>query len=98
MFWGGVQQGYWAFSHNPVEYAKSVKCPTLLHPRRPRPVRPQGRGRVGLLRLAGPKQMLVFEQAGHQACSYVDRRKFAGALTDFLLAARRAARSPGAGR
>jgi pimeloyl-ACP methyl ester carboxylesterase len=29
-FWGGFQQGYWAFGHNPSEYAKSVKCPTLL--------------------------------------------------------------------
>jgi uncharacterized protein len=29
-FWGGVQNGFWAFSHRPVEYAKSVKCPTLL--------------------------------------------------------------------
>jgi uncharacterized protein len=29
-FWGGVQNGYWAFSHNPSEYAKSVTCPLLL--------------------------------------------------------------------
>lgn len=29
-FWGGVQNGYWAFSHNPVEYAKGVTVPTLL--------------------------------------------------------------------
>lgn len=29
-FWGGVQNGYWAFSHNPSEYAKSVTCPVLL--------------------------------------------------------------------
>lgn len=29
-FWGGVQNGYWAFSHNPYTYAESVKCPTLL--------------------------------------------------------------------
>ncbi len=29
-FWGGVQNGFWAFSHKPVEYAKSVQCPTLL--------------------------------------------------------------------
>ena len=29
-FWGGVQNGYWAFGHNPSEYAKAVKCPTLL--------------------------------------------------------------------
>jgi uncharacterized protein len=29
-FWGGVQNGFWAFSHVPIEYAKAVKCPTLL--------------------------------------------------------------------
>src|SRR6187551_2512595 len=29
-FWGGLQNGYWAFSHNPSEYAKSVACPVLL--------------------------------------------------------------------
>ena len=29
-FWGGVQNGYWAFSHNPSEYAKSVRYPVLL--------------------------------------------------------------------
>ena len=29
-FWGGVQNGFWAFEHNSTEYAKSVKCPTLL--------------------------------------------------------------------
>ena len=30
MFWGGVQNGFWAFSHNPVDYAKDISCPTLL--------------------------------------------------------------------
>jgi esterase/lipase len=30
VFWGGIQNGFWAFGHNPTEYAKSVKCPTLL--------------------------------------------------------------------
>jgi hypothetical protein len=29
-FWGGFQNDFWAFSHNPSEYAKSVSCPTLL--------------------------------------------------------------------
>jgi alpha-beta hydrolase superfamily lysophospholipase len=29
-FWGGLQHGYWAFSHNPEEYARAVTCPTLL--------------------------------------------------------------------
>jgi uncharacterized protein len=29
-FWGGIQNGFWAFSHNPTEYAKAIKCPALL--------------------------------------------------------------------
>lgn len=29
-FWGGVQNNFWAFSLEPVEYAKNVRCPTLL--------------------------------------------------------------------
>lgn len=30
IFWGGTENGYWAFSFKPSEYAKKVKCPTLL--------------------------------------------------------------------
>jgi hypothetical protein len=96
VFWGGVQHGYWAFGHNPVEYAASVRCPTLLIRAGRDPFVHKDEAESVYGRLAGPKQMLVFEQAGHQACSYVDRRKFAGAVTDFLLAAPRGA--GGAGR
>ncbi len=30
VFWGGIQNGFWAFDHKPTEYAKKVRCPTLL--------------------------------------------------------------------
>lgn len=30
VFWGGKQHGFDGFTHNPAEYAKAVKCPTLL--------------------------------------------------------------------
>lgn len=30
VFWGGAINGFWAFGHNPQEYARSVKCPALL--------------------------------------------------------------------
>jgi pimeloyl-ACP methyl ester carboxylesterase len=29
-FWGGVENGFNAFKHNPVDYAKNIKCPVLL--------------------------------------------------------------------
>lgn len=30
VFWGGIENGFWAFGHNPTEYAKKINCPTLL--------------------------------------------------------------------
>lgn len=30
MFWGGFQNSFNAFEHNPIEYAKQINCPTLL--------------------------------------------------------------------
>lgn len=30
VFWGGTFSGYNAFSHNPIDYAASIHCPTLL--------------------------------------------------------------------
>jgi len=30
VFWGGVQNGFWGFSHKPEKYAKSIRCPVLL--------------------------------------------------------------------
>jgi len=30
VFWGGIENGFWAFGHNPTAYAKKINCPTLL--------------------------------------------------------------------
>ncbi len=30
VFWGGVQNGFWALGHNPIEYAKKIDSQTLL--------------------------------------------------------------------
>lgn len=30
VFWGGVQNGFWAFGHNPSTYARGITCPVLL--------------------------------------------------------------------
>lgn len=30
VFWGGLENGFWAFGHNPETYAKKIDCPTLL--------------------------------------------------------------------
>ena len=70
VFWGGVQHGFWGFSHNPEKYAKKIKAPVLIM---------QGtkdrRAKVQDVRkiyenLAGPKELKVFEELTHR--SYVD--------------------------
>ena len=30
VFWGGLENGFWAFGHSPVNYARNVTCPALL--------------------------------------------------------------------
>ena len=65
MFWGSVQQGFWTFDHDPVDYAAGVTCPTL---------HLQGGGdqRVTMDEarsifdaLAGPKELVEFTDVGH---------------------------------
>ncbi len=83
-FWGGVQHGYWAFAHNPVEYARQIAIPTLL-------LYGEQDQRVTLSEteqvyeaLAGPKQLEVFEHADHEL--YVCRapQQWRRIVTSFL--------------
>jgi len=97
VFWGGVQQGYWAFGHNPRDYARSVKCPTLMMRAGRDPFVNRGEAESVFNNVAGPKQLVVFDRAMHEPCIAVDRTRWAGRVTDFLLAAPRAS-GHGAGR
>jgi alpha-beta hydrolase superfamily lysophospholipase len=72
VFWGGVQHGFNAFAHNPLDYARNVHTPVLLL---------QGAcdSRVKVRdaeaihgNLAGPSGLHVFADLGHE--SYARRR------------------------
>lgn len=90
VFWGGVQHGYWGFGHNPVEYAKSVSCPTLLIRAGRDPFIKKDEAESVFDNVAGPKRLVVFDGAAHEPCIAVDRRAWAARMTDFLLAAPKA--------
>ncbi|MFP9098062.1 alpha/beta hydrolase [Flavobacterium sp. RHBU_24] len=69
-FWGGVENGFWAFGHNPEDYAKSISCPALL-------LWGELDNRVSgeeidaiYANLNGPKQLKKFIHCGHSA--YLD--------------------------
>lgn len=66
MFWGGVQNDFWAFDHNPAEYAKNVNCPALLlYGEKDERV---SRAEIDaiLKNLNGNKELKTYPNAGHE--------------------------------
>ncbi|PZF74512.1 alpha/beta hydrolase [Taibaiella soli] len=64
-FWGGMENGFNAFAHNPTTYAKSVHCPTLLlYGEKDEKV---SRAEIDEIyqNLQGTKQLQTFPAAGH---------------------------------
>ncbi|MEJ7610880.1 MAG: alpha/beta hydrolase [Ferruginibacter sp.] len=66
VFWGGVQNNFPAFEHQPVEYAKSITCPALL-------LYGEMDDRVSRKEidkiynnLAGPKTLKTYPLSGHE--------------------------------
>lgn len=66
VFWGSLEYGSNGFTHNPIEYARSVSCPTLVMrgDRDPRVTREEVAGFVGNLR--GEKRSISVPGAGHE--------------------------------
>lgn len=66
VFWGGMQNGFWAFNHNPEEYAKAVTCPVLLmYGEKDNRVSREETDSI-FNNLNGKKQLVTFPQAGHE--------------------------------
>lgn len=89
VFWGGMQQGYWAFDHNPADYAAAVRCPVLLmHGDEDRRV-----SRDEMLSifngLACEKQLVVFQDAGHGVYLSRNRQRWTRSVDRFLSASGR---------
>ncbi|HEY4311728.1 MAG TPA: alpha/beta fold hydrolase [Pirellulales bacterium] len=84
VFWGGVQQGYSGFSHNPADYAKSVNCPTLLlHGANDARVTPVQVRQV-FDNLDGPKQLVLFDELGHGAGLLADPERWTSVIATYL--------------
>lgn len=65
-FWGGVENGFSSFDHVPAEYAMNIKCPVLLiyGERDPKVSREEIDAIYN--NLPGPKQLVTYEEAGHE--------------------------------
>jgi uncharacterized protein len=66
VFWGGLQNGFWAFGHKPTEYAKHITCPTLLlYGEQDKNVSRQEIDNI-FTNLAGQKQLSTYKKVGHE--------------------------------
>jgi hypothetical protein len=84
VFWGGVQQGFNGFRHNPVAYAAGVRVPTLVfHGERDDTVS-LDEARSVVDRLAGPKRLVIVPGAGHGGFLRARRREWREAVASFL--------------
>ncbi len=65
VFWGGVENGFNAFSLRPEDYARAIHCPALLIWGGKDPKVSRGETDTIFARLAGPKRLLTLPEAGH---------------------------------
>jgi uncharacterized protein len=73
VFWGGAQHGFWAFAHNPQDFAKQVNFPVLLlYGEKDKEV---SRAEIDLIyrNLPNKKTLKTYPEAGHE--NYLKRYK-----------------------
>lgn len=84
VFWGGVQNGFWAFSHNPEEYASHISCPVLLmYGSQDNRVSRQEIDNI-FNKLRGRKTLKVYPLAGHENYLLKYRDQWVRDIDDFL--------------
>lgn len=84
VFWGGRQQDFDGFRHNPADYAKDVRVPTLLllGDKDDRVLMPEGQAIYEAL--AGEKQFEVFGGLRHESLVRGNRDQWIKAIHSFL--------------
>lgn len=84
VFWGGVQNGFSGFRHNPVEYAIEVQCPVLILHGTDDPRATIDQAKAVFQNLSGPKQFERFAGVGHESYFEVEPDKWKRTISGFL--------------
>lgn len=84
-FWGGAEQGFWAFNHDPVEYVKKIECPVLFQwgAKDPR-VTKQETEELYSNCASKNKKLVIYEQAGHESLYKKESAKWEKEVGAFL--------------
>lgn len=86
VFWGGVENNFNAFDHNPVDYALGIKCPVLLlYGQRDDKVSPAETNAI-YRNLSNIKDLKMFPLAGHEDYLSLYRKAWTTDVSSFLSA------------
>ncbi len=84
LFWGGVINDFWAFNHNPEEYAKTISVPTLLMYGRNDPKVSLAETEKIYSNLNGEKGLKIFENSAHETFLLEDKEEWVKTVESFL--------------
>ena len=84
VFWGGIQHGFNGFSHNPVDDAKLVNCPTLILSGKQDKTVNISEVKELYKNLDGSKRLVIFLEAGHELLVTVDKELWQTNVRSFL--------------
>ncbi len=84
-FWGGIENGFWAFDYKPCMDARTVDCPVLLQwgAKDPRVKRSETECIYRNL-YSGDKQLVVYDEAGHESLLKKQPEKWMRTVSRFL--------------
>ena len=84
-FWGGVEQGFWAFNYQPCEYAKSIKCPVLVQWGKNDARVTEEEEKCIYEAIPGKqKKLVIYEHSGHQSLFANETEKWEKEVRAFL--------------
>lgn len=84
VFWGGIQNGFWAFDHKPAVYAKHIEVPFLLmYGGKDDRVMREETDEI-YSNLSGVKQLSVYPEAGHVRYLEQYRERWTNDISNFF--------------
>ncbi|MGR3273560.1 alpha/beta hydrolase [Acaryochloris marina NIES-2412] len=84
IFWGGIQHGVNGFSHNPIEFAQAIQCPTLVMQGQQDPWTTVQEVKALFQQITAPKQLVIAPDGGHHQLIGIDRSLWETSLSSFL--------------
>jgi len=84
-FWGGAERGFYAFNHNPEEYAKKINCPVLLQwgEKDNRVTEKETETIFGNVP-SSKKTLIRYASSGHQSLCINEQEKWMNSVGQFL--------------